>query len=228
MENQQFQISNYLSASQINLYLQNEKAYYNKYILGIAEDEDKLSYAIGKEFENYLFNQDYDLSKCYKGTEPQAKLEKKFKAMKEIIYAQELFIEPITDIDNHIVGNNFILQKEINVEINNLKIKGYIDYIDNNKIIDIKTYSNEYQFNQMIEKYKRQLLTYSLAYPEHRLLLVAVEVNEYPQVKVLEISQETKDRETPILLDLYAELQTKKENTFLFDVEPKKVEIEIL
>jgi len=215
----------HLSPSQLNLYLENQKKYYIKYILGEVDNEDKLSYAIGRNFESYLFNQEYDLSECYKGAEPQAKLLKKFEAMKEVIMAQELIDEVIVDKD--FIINITRLQNEILFTRNNMQIKGFIDYMDNDKIIELKTYSNEYQFKQLLDKYKRQLLTYSLAYPYKKCYLLAVEVSEYPTVKVYELTKETVERETPILLALYQDLQNAKD-TGLFDIEPKKVEIEKL
>lgn len=205
----------HLSPSQLNLYLKSQKEYYNRYILGIEDSEDKLSYAIGRNFEKYLFNQEYDLSECYKGAEPQTKLLKKFKAMKEAIMAQEL------------VAMEYETQVEFLHRTNDLPIKGFLDYLGNEKIIELKTYSNEYQFKQMLDKYKRQLLTYALAFPNLKYYLLAVEVSEYPSVKVYELTKETIERETPILIAMYQDLQNAKD-TGLFDIEPKKVEIEKL
>lgn len=205
----------HLSPSQLNLYLKNQKEYYNKYILGIDDSEDKLAYAIGRNFEKYLFNQEYDLAECYKGAEPQAKLLKKFEAMKELVMTQEL------------IKDDRELQAEMRHPFNNTEILGYIDYMDCNKIIELKTYSNEYQFKQLLDKYKRQLLTYSMAFPNKKCYLIAIEVSRYPTIKVYELSKETIEREIPILIEMYKDLQRAKELN-LFDIEPKQVEIEKL
>ena len=133
--------------------------------------------------------------------------------MKQEVLAQEL------------VGDNYTLQQEINHYHGSMHIKGYIDYIDDTKIVDVKTYSNDYQFNQMLEKYKRQLLTYGLAYLDHELYILAVQVDDYPQCKVYRISKDTQERETPVLLDFYTQLHTAK-STGLFWIQPQKTEVQ--
>lgn len=215
----------HLSPSQLNLYLKNQKEYYNKYILEIDDNEDKLSYAIGRNFEKYLFNQEYDLSECYKGAEPQAKLLRKFEAMKELVMAQELILSyPSVDVTTEL---EIKYQVEMRHPFGNTEILGYIDYMDCDKIIELKTYGNEYQLKQLLDKYKRQLLTYARHFIHHKCYLVAVEVSEYPTIKVYELSKETIERETPILIEMYKDLQRAKELN-LFDIEPKQVEIEKL
>jgi hypothetical protein len=221
------QLPTHLSASQLNTYIEDERRYYDKYVLGIT-DEATTSMSIGTAFENYLFDKEVDWSRLSTSANPRpdtieknkVKYTRTFEAMKKTVLAQGLIDAIAVSPEGVIYATSYTLQQEIAHPFENTTIKGYIDYIDSDKIVDIKTYSSDYQLHQMLEKYKRQLLTYGLAYPEHELYILAVQVDDYPQCRVYKISQDTRERETPVLLDMYKDLYMAKQ-TGLFAVEPK-------